>query len=86
MRPEYIAQMCDNIYNVWVETGMAVHLETLVAYYQQGGAVPIGSLEQYGLASDIEIPAEYLSFILFCDETGINTCQKDDGHEGGKNL
>jgi hypothetical protein len=81
MHPKYIKQMYENIYDILVDARVAQKLEN---YDFEGNIVPIGSDKQYGFPSDIYIPPENRDLFFFCDETGINTCQRNDGHNGGK--
>lgn len=76
--------MYDETYKVFVKAKVAVQLDEPVAYDINGNDVEINSKEQVGLPSTIRITKP--SFILFADETGINTNQKKDGKVGGEKV
>ena len=81
MHYSYIDDMYTKIYEIFVESGVAHSIENEVAFDKAGNQVEIGSPLQYGLPSNIVI--DHPEFLLFIDETGINTNQKDNGQMGG---
>jgi hypothetical protein len=66
---ENFAMMYDNVYEAMVEAGVAVRLEAEVG--SEGGRPT-----KYQLVRP--------EFVLFVNETGCNTNQKDDGHVGSE--
>jgi hypothetical protein len=78
----YIKQMYDVIYDEMVGAGVARVLETPKFLDRSGNIVD--KEDKFGEAVDIEIL--HPDYILFGDETGCNTSQKKDGHEGGKKF
>lgn len=84
MHRENLLQMYRCIYDVFCDAGTARKLDREIAYDFEGKMVPVGSPEQFGLPSNIEII--HKDHILFGDECGINTCQRDDGKHGGKKV
>ena len=85
-KPEYLKQMYDVIYEVFIESGIGRKLETPVAYNKQGEILcsENSSEEQYGETSDIII--DLPDHLLFADETSVNTSMKDDGNCGGEKV
>ena len=81
MHPQYLDRMFDAIYTIWCDAGVARKLVDMVAYDIEGNMVEINSPSQFGLPSSIEVL--HKDHVLFGDECGINTCQKNDGHHGG---
>jgi hypothetical protein len=81
MHPEYLQQMYEAIYDIWCDAGVARKLVEAVAYDVTGQVVEKDSPNQFGRLSNIEVT--HKDYILFADECGINTCQKNDGHHGG---
>ncbi|KAL3773882.1 hypothetical protein ACHAWO_007202 [Cyclotella atomus] len=79
---ENIAQMYDVIYDEMVDAGVAVYLEVKIFTDREGNVVD--EEFAYGFAQDIKIT--HPDYILFADEVGCNTSQKDDGNVGGKKM
>ena len=73
--------MYDSIYKIFIEAQVANNLPEEVAFDKAGTIVPIGSNAQFGMTSKTLIM--HPEYILFGDKTGINTNQKDNGHQGG---
>jgi hypothetical protein len=76
----YIKQMYDVIYDEFVDAGVAVPREEKVFMDRDGNICD--EAMKFGEACDIDIT--HPEYILFADETGCNTSQKKDGHEGGR--
>lgn len=79
--PEYLKQMYTHIYSLWVKAGVAHKVIPSVFYTKEGKVVSAHHPDVYGEPSEIHVTNP--SFILFGDETGINTCMKEDGNRGG---
>jgi hypothetical protein len=79
---ENIAQMYDVIYDEMVDAGVAVYLEVKIFTDREGNVVD--EEFAYGFAQDIKIT--HPDYILFANEVGCNTSQKDDGNVGGKKM
>ncbi len=77
LKPGYLETMYDVIYPIFADAGVASRVVEPVAYDISGSLVEVGSPFQYRLPSKIK------DFILFGDETGINTNHLDDGQVGG---
>ena len=75
--PGYLEQMYDRIFDIFVHANVAHEVEEPVAFDIQGNQLPVGSLTQYSLLSDIVI--DFPTHILFGDKMGVNTNQKTDG-------
>ncbi len=81
LKPGYLETMYNAIYSIFADAGVASSMVEPVAYDISGSLVEVGSPFQYGLPCKIII--HHKDFILFGDETGINTNQMDDGQVDG---
>jgi hypothetical protein len=75
----YIKQMYDIIYNKFIDAQVA-RLREIPVFMNRSGEIVDEALK-HGKLCDIEVL--HPDYILFEDETGCNTSQKKDGHEGG---
>lgn len=75
----WVSQMYDEIYNTYIIAGVARPLET-PCYKDMSGKNVSESLK-YG--EQIEIEMLHPNYVLFADETGLNTSSKDNGNKGG---
>ena len=75
----YIEEMFSKIYDNLVECKLAKRLQVPVSKDRDGNVVE--SDKQFGEKCDIEIT--HPQWILFGDETGCNTCMRDDGNYSG---
>ena len=72
--------MYDNIYDSMVDSGVAIR-KSIPSYKDiDGRDVDELSPDRVGELCDLEII--HLDHLLFADETGVNTNQRNDGHEG----
>ena len=68
LRPEYLEDMYDAIYTIFVEAGVARMVEDPIAYDMEGSQVAVGSALQYGLPSSTII--EHPEYILLVTRPG----------------
>jgi hypothetical protein len=90
-----IRQMYDEIYNNMVEAGIAVRLDDKLWMNSSSNTVVN---EEKQLCSEFDLDPEkplglqcdskliHPQYLLFFDETGCNTNQKKDGHNGGEKF
>jgi hypothetical protein len=76
----YIKQMYDVIYDQLVDARVA-RLREIPVFMNRAGEI-VDESEKYGEPVDIDVL--HPDYILFGDETGCNTSQQKDGHEGGR--
>lgn len=74
-------QMYKSVYQRMVEAKVAVRLPEPV-WFNRDGEIMENEEDSIGLKSDIHII--HPEWIVFVDETGVNTNQKDDGNLGGE--
>jgi len=79
---ENFSNMYDNIYASLIDAGVARRLPDKVCRDRSGNIVDDEADEAFGFPSDIEII--HPEWILFVDEVGVNTNQKEDGSIGGE--
>jgi hypothetical protein len=74
--------MYDVIYDQLVDARVAC-LREIPVFMNQAGEI-VDESEKYGELVDIEVL--HPEYILFGDETGCNTSQQKDSHEGGRKF
>jgi len=74
--------MYDACYLQMVLTGLAIKLPEPVFMNKAGEVVPPGDPSVYSLPVCHQFI--HLNWVLFMDEMGINTNQKEDRHNGGE--
>jgi len=79
---ENFSNMYDNIYASLIDAGVARRLPEKVRRNRSGTIVADDDEDAFGFPSDIEII--HPEWILFVDEVGVNTNQKEDGSIGGE--
>jgi hypothetical protein len=72
-------QMYESVYQKMIDAKVAVRLPEPV-WFNRKGEIVDNEEDSFGLKSDIHIT--HPEWIVFVDETGVNTNQKDDGHVG----
>lgn len=75
--------MYDEVYDMMVKAGVAIKLDEKVML-DIDGKVVYSKEEMYGRPPQFQVTKP--EQILFVDETGSNTNQKDDGLEGGQRI
>jgi len=78
------AKMYDKLYKEMRNAGLTKDMETPVMMDLIGNTVDIANPLAYGLPVSQQLV--HPDYLLFLDETGINTNQKNDGHVGGEKF
>jgi hypothetical protein len=76
-------KMYEKVYQGMIDAKVAVRLPEPVWFNREGEIVD-NEEDSFGLKSDIHII--HPEYIVFVDETGVNTNQKDDGNLGGERF
>jgi len=80
---ENFAQMYDDVYRGMVKSGIAIELEEEVWVNKEGKIV---STEEESFGRKTKHILTRPNYLIFVDETGDNTSQKQDGNQGGEKF
>jgi hypothetical protein len=79
---DHFEAMYADVYETMVKAGVAKRLDEECSFDKSGTIINDASDQVFGRKSKYVM--EHPEWVLFADETGCNTNQKEDGHKGGQ--